>query len=202
MTRRSRQAGLSLIETAITLSVMMTLTAVMAPAAMTLVEQARELHVQRDCASLRDAVIKLLVDTNQTSLRLLRGRGPAVDMLVSAGAAPGIDPSGDPRWGRTPDAAGIIDLADHYLVDNAPAGNPLNAWSRPREMAGPGWRGAYVPVVPPNDPWGHRYAINVKYLGTRNDVLVVSAGPNGTMDTPFQGSGLLPGGDDRAVLVR
>jgi hypothetical protein len=181
---------------------MMTLTAIMAPAGMTLVEQARELHVQRDCASLRDAVIKLLLDTSQTSLRLQQGRGPAVDMLVSSGKAPGVDPSADQRWGRTPDSAGIIDLADHYLVDNAPAGNPLNAWPPPREIQGSGWRGSYVSAVPSNDPWGHRYAINVKYLGTRNDVLVVSAGPNGTVETPFQGPGLLPGGDDRAVLVR
>jgi len=125
-----------------------------------------------------------------------------VDLLVSEGPVPGIDGSGDPRWLRTPDGAGTIDGLDHYLVENTPAGSVDNAWPAPTSPDSGGWRGAYLPAVPATDPWGHRYAINVRYLGTRNDVLVLSAGPNGRIQTPYEGSGLLPGGDDRAVLVR
>ena len=56
------QAGLSLVETVIVLSVMTTVIGVLAPVGLSLVAQARELQVERDCASLRDAVITLLVD--------------------------------------------------------------------------------------------------------------------------------------------
>jgi type II secretory pathway pseudopilin PulG len=198
----ARQAGLSLVETVIVLSVMTAVTGILAPAGMTLVQEAREVQVQRDCASLRDAVIKLLLDTNQASLRLQQGHGATVDMLVSSGEAPGIDTGGDPRWSRTPDGSGLVDLLDHYLVDNTPAGNPANAWPAPTGIDRAGWRGAYLRTAPGADPWGHRYAVNVRYLNTRNDVIVVSAGPNGVVETPFTGRGLLPAGDDRLVLIR
>jgi hypothetical protein len=199
--RLLRQAGMSLIETAIVLSVLMTITGILAPGAMTLVEQAREIQVQRDCASLRDGVVKLLIDSNRVLLSLPRG-GATVDMLVSAGPAPDIAGAGDPRWSRMPDGAGRVDLIDRYLVENAPAGNPANAWPAPTTLGGSGWRGAYLTTPPATDPWGHRYAINVRYLNSRNAVVVISAGPNGAIETPFEGPGLLPAGDDRLVLVR
>jgi len=196
------QAGLSMVEIVIVLSVMTTITGILAPAGMSLVQQARELQVERDCASLRDAVIKLLVDSSRTTIRLGQGHGPRVDLLVSEGLAPDTDGSGDTRWLRTPDGAGTIDGLDHYLVENTPAGSLANAWPAPTSADSGGWRGAYLPTVPATDPWGHRYAINVRYLGTRNDVLVLSAGLNGLVETPYEGPGLLPGGDDHAALVR
>jgi len=196
------QAGLSMIETVIVLGVMTALTGVLAPAGLTLVAQAREVQVQRDCAALRDAVIKLLVDSNQTSIRLRQGRGPRVDLLVSEGAVPVQDGSSDGRWLREPDQVGTVDVLDHYLVENAPAGDPGNAWPLPSSPDRGGWRGAYLHAAPDNDPWGHRYAINVRSFGSRNDVIVLSSGANGVVETPFEARGLLAGGDDRAVMVR
>jgi type II secretory pathway pseudopilin PulG len=196
------QAGLSMVEIVIVLSVITAITGILAPAGLSLVQQARELQVERDGGSLRDSIIKLLVDSNRTTIRLGQGNGPRVDLLVSEGLAPDTDGSGDSRWIRTPDGAGVIDSLDHYLVENTPAGSLANAWPVPTSLDSGGWRGAYLPTVPATDPWGHRYAINVRYLGTRNDVLVLSAGPDGLVQTPYEGSGLLPGGDDRAVLVR
>lgn len=196
------QAGLSLVEIVIVLSVMTTVTGVLAPAGLSLIAQARELQVQRDCASLRDAVIRLLLDSNRTSIRLQQGRGPRVDLLVSAGSPPDSDTADETRWLRTQDSLGTVDLIEHYLVENTPAGNPANAWPTPTSLESGGWRGAYLRAVPATDPWGHRYAVNVRYLGTRSDVLVLSAGPNGMVETPYEGRGLLAAGDDRAVLVR
>ena len=168
-----------MIEVVIVLAVMTTITGIMAPAGMSLVQQARDVQVQRECASLRDAVITLLVDSNRTSILLGQRQGPRVDLLVSEGAAPDAGGSGDIRWLRTPDGSGTIDVLDHYLVENTPAGSLANAWPVPTSLESGGWRGAYLPTVPAADPWGHRYAINVRYLGTRNDVIVLSAGPDG-----------------------
>lgn len=203
--RRARllaETGLSMVETTIVLSVLTALTGVLAPAGMELVQQAREAQVERECASLRNAVIKLLVDSNRTVIRLGQGRGLGVDLLVSSGAVPETDGAADARWLQTPDGSGAVDLLDRYLVENMPAGDAAQAWPRPTSLESGGWRGAYVATVPSADPWGHRYAINVQYLATRYDVVVLSAGANGQVDTPFESRALLPGGDDHAVLVR
>jgi type II secretory pathway pseudopilin PulG len=200
--RCCRQAGLSLVEVVIVLSVLTTVTGILAPAGMALVQQAREAQVQRECASLRDAVIQLLLDSNRTSIRLGQRQGPRVDLLVSEGRVPDAGGAGDARWLQNPDGAGTIDLLDHYLVENTPGGQAANAWPTPASLESGGWRGAYLHTVPTSDPWGHRYAINVRYLATRDDVVVLSAGANGIVETPYEGRGLLPGGDDRTALVR
>jgi type II secretory pathway pseudopilin PulG len=199
---RANQAGLTLIETAIVLSVLMTITSIIAPAGMTVIEQARELRVQQDCSALRDAMIKLMVDSNRVVLRQPQDRGALVDLLVSAGPVPVATIAGDARWAQTPDASGRVDLIENYLMENMPAGNPANAWPAPRSLESGGWRGSYLHFAPAADPWGHRYAINVRYFHTRFDVVVLSAGPNGEVETPFEGLGLRPAGDDRFVLVR
>ncbi|MCX6550318.1 MAG: hypothetical protein NTY02_04790 [Acidobacteria bacterium] len=202
MTTRSREAGMSLIEITITLSVMMMLTAVLAPAGMNLVEQAREFQVAQDCSSLRSAMVKMMLDTNQTRLRLQQGRGTLVDLLVTSGGAPAIGDGGDARWTQAITVSGTTDLVDRYLVENLPAGNAVNAWPAPAGVDGSGWRGAYLRTPPATDPWGHRYAINVQHFNTRDDVIVLSAGRDGVIDTPFAGRGVTAGGDDRYVLVR
>ena len=64
------------------------------------------------------------------------------------------------------------------------------------------WRGAYLtsPVDP--DPWGNRYAVNVEFLtGGTQDVVVMSAGPDEQVDSPYAGDGLTAGDDDLFVLV-
>lgn len=54
------------------------------------------------------------------------------------------------------------------------------------------WRGAYLTAIIGPDPWGNRYMSNVEFLGhpagstpSENDVFVLSAGPNGRVDTAF-----------------
>jgi hypothetical protein len=200
--RLRAQAGLSMVEVVIVLSVMTTVTGILAPASLTLVQQARDLQVDRESASLRDAIVKLLLDSNTIAIRLGAANTARVDLLVSDGDVPRNDGSADPRWLRTPDASGTIDVLDHYLIENNPAGDPSKAWPTPTSLESGGWRGAYLRTVPTTDPWGHRYAVNVLYLGTRQDVIVLSAGPNGLVETPYEGRGLLPGGDDRTALVR
>jgi type II secretory pathway pseudopilin PulG len=202
MKTRSCQRGLSLVETAIALSVMMMITAVLAPAGANLIQQARDVQVERDCASLRNAVIRLLIDNNQTQLHVQPTSDRLVSLLVSSGVAPEAGAAAAAPWTQAPDSSGRIDLIENYLIDNAPAGDPSNAWPAPLRADGPGWRGTYLAQTPTNDPWGHRYAINVQYLNTKNDVVVVSAGPDGIIDTPYTARGVVAGGDDRYALVR
>lgn len=80
------------------------------------------------------------------------------------------------------------------------------------------WRGPYMtgPIDP--DPWGNRYASNVIYLdplvggdpnvvhvqgysGWTYDCVVLSAGPDGEVDTEYSADGLTPGDDDILYTV-
>lgn len=86
-------------------------------------------------------------------------------------------------------------LKDH-LVDNA-AGYPQRS-----EFIGIGWRGPYVERLTA-DPWGSRYAANVQFLqnGSGGITIVVSAGPDKRIDTPFRLETLTVRGDDLIALV-
>ena len=49
-----------------------------------------------------------------------------------------------------------------------------------------------------SDPWGNAYLIDVRASGG----VVLSAGPNGTIETPFSGGAPAPVGDDIVVEIR
>jgi hypothetical protein len=51
------------------------------------------------------------------------------------------------------------------------------------------------------DPWGNAYLVNVAALPSAGTVWVLSAGPDGIVQTPFVSPGA-PLGDDRAAPVR
>lgn len=194
-------AGLSLVEVAIVVSVMAMITAVMAPAGMTLVAQARDVRVAHDCEAIRQAVVTMVSDLGRTNLRI-GGTGTLVELLVTDGAVPEAAGPAESPWTRSLDASGAVDLLERQLILNEPAGNPGYSWPTPTRAGGPGWRGAYLRSGAGADPWGRRYAVNVRFLGQKPDVLVLSAGPDGIVDTPFEARSLRYGGDDIAVLVK
>jgi hypothetical protein len=104
--------------------------------------------------------------------------------------------------------AANLDTMENQLVLNTPdyndpSENATISSGGPR--SGLGWRGAYLasPVGP--DPWGRMYQSNTIFVGVATnasagvtegllsggwikDVIVVSSGRNGTMETPFAGS--------------
>jgi type II secretory pathway pseudopilin PulG len=196
------EAGLTLVEMAVVLAALLVLAGVLAPAGLDMLQQARELQVQRDCDAIRDSLVRLLIDNGQIIIRSKGGRGPRVQLLVGDGGIPPVSDRGDARWTAVVAPDGTIDLLDRYLVTNDPGGNPGYGWPAPKRADGPGWRGAYVRGGIGLDPWGSRYGVNVGFLGTRQDVIVLSAGPNGVIETPYAGQGIRAGGDDRIVLVR
>ena len=200
--RPTSHSGLSLVEVAIVLSVMALLTGVLAPASVDLMAQARDLRVRQDCEGIRHALLTLLTDVGRTTLTTGGPAGFRVDLLVTQAPAPEAVSATAQAWTLDVDGTGTIDWLDRHLLTNDPAGDAARAWPLPTYAGSLGWRGAYLQTAPGADPWGHRYAVNVQYLGTRADVLVLSAGPNGLLETPYEARNLTYGGDDVAVLVR
>ena len=67
-----------------------------------------------------------------------------------------------------------------------------------------GWAGPYIPVLPKTDPWGNKYIVNIRDLPTGRAVLVLSAGPNRTIETSSgqQGDSVAVSGDDIVFRVK
>jgi len=154
-----------------------------------------------------------------------------VALLVSDGDVPEVEAtSGGADWGLPENSAdGIIDFLENHLVRNMPGGNPANAYRTPTDLTNGvvadlmfardesggfnsefAWRGPYMTAPIDPDPWGNRYAANVRYLDARSntvnltapyngfeeDTVVITAGPDEEIDTDFEVDGLTPGDDD------
>jgi type II secretory pathway pseudopilin PulG len=93
------------------------------------------------------------------------------------------------------------DTLENHLVTNQPGGKGRY----PTTGRSP-WRGPYVdPGLV--DPWGNKYLVNIRQadptLGNKA-VFVLSAGPNGIIETAFDqdAAGFTVGGDDIAARVK
>jgi hypothetical protein len=102
------------------------------------------------------------------------------------------------RW-----VTGTTDLFANHLVNNVPG------YALKTTDAVPGWNGPYLSSLPQADPWGNRYMVNVVFLKpgggmvseggqTKRAVFVLSAGPDGMIQTPFEqdATNVVLGGDD------
>ncbi|MBI1875924.1 MAG: prepilin-type N-terminal cleavage/methylation domain-containing protein [Acidobacteria bacterium] len=201
MSRTVRSRGFSLVELAIVIAAAAILFSVLTPVVMAVTDQTTRLRAERDAATLRDALLQLLQDTGAIRVRTAGEEGQLVYLLVSDGDTPTLG-GGDAGWTRPLTANGVIDLLERHLVSNSPSGDPKPRWNLPSGPRAAGWRGAYLRGPIEADPWGGRYAVNVGFFGTHSDVVVLSAGPNRAVDSPYGESGFRALGDDIAVLVQ
>jgi hypothetical protein len=134
-----------------------------------------------DCQRIAAALTQYVRDTR------LFPTGPGGDetvrFLVGDGALPTGNPFDDACCSGSPGAGAR--LAD-YLTDGT-----LNG--------GPRWRGPYLESLG-SDPWGHAYLVNVHGYYTAESVWILSAGPNGVIDT--RPGSTTVAGDDVGVLVQ
>jgi len=189
-TRGQRRRWLTLVEMTIILSVIAILTAVLVPTVMSHITQSRILRARQDVRTLSDAITRFFQDTGffpktTDSVDGVAGTNE-VDLLVSAGRAPTLpDNSAEMRiW-----AQGKADFFGNHLVNNVPG------YALKSRMDVLGWNGPYLASPPEADPWGNRYMVNIVHLNpstgvvdggqVKSAVFVVSAGPDGVIETPF-----------------
>ena len=196
------ERGITLVEATIVLTVAAILTAAAAPIASRTLDRAKLARASDDATTIKTAINNFVSEftsftpftTTGTSL------GNTIEMLVSDGDIP-VSAIGATVWDDVvnPAAANEVDFLERHLVMNTPggAGAYTTAGLTP-------WRGAYISAPVNPDPWGNRYAVNVNYFRTTtsNDVIVLSAGPDEEINTPFTVNGATPGGDDIIAVVR
>ena len=242
MTRRlAPEAGLSLVEATIILMVLSILTAVVAPAAGSYIENARNTKAKEDTEAIGSAIDQVISNTGIPCLSFdgtscantVTGR---VELLVSGDtvgsneptvvttayvATTGIASAANVNWaGGTNEVADARrDLMDDQLVTNAPGYSTVSFTAGGGPRAGIGWRGAYLNGPIDVDPWGYVYQANTIFLTTASDatdgtstgqlrggwisnVMVLSAGSNGTVQTAFGSTGASATGDDIVYVVQ
>ena len=105
-------------------------------------------------------------------------------------------------------AAGPLAARKQDLKDAAGTQAVVCGPGRLPDGAGQGLEWLHSPVAAghafdtdwPQDPWGRCYLLNVRAVLESGGGLLISAGPNGTIDTPLHAASAA--GDDIAALVR
>lgn len=187
--------GFSIAEMATALTVTTIVAGAAAPAVQDYISQARQTRAAHDTHTIASAFSRFEGDVLGQSAK--QGGWATFEMLVGQGAVPTIGTGGDRLWIQP--VGGKVGLLDEQLVTNA-VGYSTNPPRQANFIRG--WHGPYIETGIPVDPWGNRYAINVKaFVDGTSCTVVVSAGPNGQIETPFSGVVITPGGDDVVALL-
>lgn len=190
MRRWRRVSGFSAVETTAIIAATSLLSATATPQIREYLDTARGVKAAGDTRVIAISVVRLANDVGR--VRLARTVAPT--LLVTDGEIPHVQSPTDRSWALPLDGKTVQPLASH-LIDNA--ANYPGQRGQPIQ-----WRGPYMDGLSP-DPWGKRYAINVGLMdgNTGATVLVLSPGPNGIVETPFEAVGLKTGGDDVVGVI-
>ncbi|MEW5983918.1 MAG: prepilin-type N-terminal cleavage/methylation domain-containing protein [Acidobacteriota bacterium] len=185
---RSRP-GFTLIELTVVLAVIVTLALVLTPSIANFINDSRAARARTDCQTIAAAVVQFYRDTGFfPQWTAARGGGAGLaDSRLQLLVSPGNPPLEDVPTLWSTGKAGLI---GDQLVNNQ-AGYALRSPSTQL-----GWNGPYLTSELGTDPWGRRYVVNIGLIDTspgtvtaagtvKGAVWVLSAGPNGTVETPY-----------------
>jgi hypothetical protein len=187
-----------------------TLALILTPSIFNIITDAKIARARTDCDTIGRAIVQFYRDTGffpQWARAKDGGPGEAGDRLTLL-VGPGATPTGDlinqglQGW-LVPVTQRSVGGLDEQLMRNGPGYTLRTASS---EF---GWNGPYLGSPVGNDPWNNRYMVNVGFFdpsaglqtttgAPKAAVWVISAGPNGQIETVFsqQVTLAIRGGDD------
>ncbi|MBI4844473.1 MAG: type II secretion system protein GspG [Nitrospirae bacterium] len=172
------EKGFTLIEVIVVAAIIAILAGVLVPMIMKEIDESRITRASADVRSISNAIMVFRKDTAQWPV-MDASCGANLTLLTGSGNAPtGI---GDNGWDDTSSA-----MLDNHLMSND-------------DGCYNNWNGAYLPVVSA-DPWGNQYVINANSFGSGSPVWIMSAGPNGTLDTVAAST--ITAGDDVGLRIQ
>jgi prepilin-type N-terminal cleavage/methylation domain-containing protein len=209
---RKNQGGFTLIEVIVAIAVVAILAGIITPSVIKHLNDSKRARAQNDCIVIGSAIASFYKDAGRMPNMTNTGAtGGTAMTLVSAGNAP----TGPGGWiAAVGTGTNATDLLSNHLSANTPQSQ--TGFRYPTTATAPGtelqWRGPYQDSFPP-DPWGNRYAVNIGNwvntgTTTSNAVWVLSAGPDGVIQTAFNpalpatGQTLTTAGDDIAYRIR
>lgn len=183
-----RSRGFTLVEVTVLLAVVGVLVGLMASSVGDVLEQSRLLRTRDDVQQIGRAIVAFYQGNGFfPRTQDVVGDRPGSELLgglVSDAPLPDATPSAS-DW-----TSSRLDLMSAHLTRNGRgyrAKDPLGRF---------GWAGPYLSADVHRDAWGYAYLVNVFYLDPRDVLLdldgtplgavyVLSAGPNGILETPF-----------------
>lgn len=206
MANRRDEKGFTLIEVIVAIAVVAILAGIITPSVIKHLEDSKRARAQNDCLVIGSSVASFFKDVARMPNMNAAGN-VGITLLVSQGNVPT-----GAGWNAAA-TAGACDLLSNHLTANTPKAQIAKIY--PTTTSNPGsqfvWRGPYASEFPP-DPWGNRYAVNignfVSASANSNAVWVLSAGPDGIVQTPVNpavpaaGTTLAALGDDIVYRIR
>jgi len=198
--------GFTLIELTVVLAVIVTLALILTPSISNFINDSRTARTRADAQTIVSAIVQFEKDNGffpRWKVAVAGGPGTAankLDLLIS----PGNTPMESPQTLWTTAIAVKTDTLANQLMTNAP-GYPLKTGSSPF-----GWNGPYLSSAIGSDAWNNRYMVNIGLADStvgaagKNAVWVVSAGPNGVLETGYSVAvtAATLGGDDIGVRLQ
>ena len=192
MTGRRRQDGFTLIEVVVVVAVIAILAAILTPFITKYISDAQTARAKNEAQVIAAAVTNAYKDLGRWSNRntavanyggLFTGPAAGTPALAFFGTATGWAAPGA-TWNQL----------DTHLVNN---GHTYPATGDNK------WAGPYSAQLPV-DPWGRPYVINAADFtaAATIPVWVLSAGPNGIVETSINAATTVTGGDDVGVRIR
>ena len=197
--RSSKDAGFTMLELIVVVAAIAILAAILTPMVLKLIDDSRITRAKSETESIAVALSALYKDTAQWPYTNANGpSGNSVSRLigstnVATGAATGAG-AGAANWGTYGTSKPLGDFLYWNNPDDNSSATGNNA-DESQDYATTGeaaWKGPYLDNYDVEDPWGHAYVVNVRYLpggayggAVRHKVMVLSAGPDGRWSTPF-----------------
>jgi len=193
------QKGFTLIEVIVAIAVVAILAGIITPSVIKHLDDSRRARALNDCSTIAAAVASFYKDLGQLPNLTLTPTNQVV--LVGSGNTPTSSAAANDLW-ITATTAANADLLTYHLAQNRPKNLTTTIYptTAGAELI---WRGPYQGTFPA-DPWGNRYAINIgASTNAAYSVCVLSAGPDGIVQTPFNlGFTANAGGDDIIFRIK
>ena len=192
--------GFTLIEVIVVIAVVAILAAILTPTITKNIDDSKRARVTNECQVIAASLTSFYKD-----LGMWPARRNATDnyqyLLYGNGNTPSNSGGGSQYWTGSWGGA-RQDIFTNQLIANTP-----NTTGTPYTTTGEfAWRGPYA-MEYKADPWNNRYACNARYLwevGANNAAWVLSAGPDGVIDTVVNQNIVNPtvGGDDIVCRIK
>jgi general secretion pathway protein G len=173
-----KQRGFTLVEVIVVAGIIAILAGILVPLILKEIDEARITRAYADVRSISTAVIILKKDTAKGP-NLDSICDPAVTLLFGDGNLPGN------LAAKGYDQTTSINFDDYLTVDA-------------NGCYGAKWKGPYMAHVSA-DPWGNAYMINTASITAGGTAWILSAGPDGIIDTAAGASSLQ--GDDLGIIL-
>lgn len=196
--------GFSLIEVAVSITIIAILVGMISPLVSRYIDEARVTRAATEAQTIASAMLNFNRDTGKWPIfQPVTGQNPlqitSTSMIYSVLYAPGNLPQ------RIVDSALWNPATQGSIIDQLE--NNLPKYSTSGKYA---WRGPYLSSTA-SDPWNNAYLVNASNLAfgvTTVAALVISAGPNQRIETLYTqsigtgSSAVVAGGDDIIARIR